>query len=303
MTINVDSVRASHPLESVVQRFTGQEPVKHKILAPWRTENTPSVHIYPNGTFKDYGGEGWRGDVIDFVGYYHFGPSYDPATHFTQVVDMLGGLNITPLPPRPTVAKPTPLPLRLNRDDILRWHVNMPPERRAYWHSRGLADTTINEFELGWDGKRYTIPLLYRNVPFGVKRRQSEIEDGIEYKYTQIKGSRPGLFNGDVLNGVDSVTICEGEIDAMTLHQFDYPAVTCTSGAGTWKPEWASLFSHVRHIWILYDNDAAGMTGAMKVHQTLRRAKIVHLPDGIKDVGELFEKVEQPCKWLDGVLK
>jgi len=302
MTVNVEYVRAGNPLESIILRFTGQEPERHKIWAPWRHERTPSVHVYPDGKFKDFGGDGWHGDVIDFVGYYLFGHSYDPAIHFVEVVDRLGALNIEPLPAQPERPKPAPLPLLLDRQEIARWHINMPPQRREYWRSRGLTDTTINEFELGWDGKRYTIPLLYRNVPFGVKRRQSEIDDGIKDKYIQAKGSRPGLFNADILIGTNEVIVCEGEVDAMLLHQYNYLAVTNTNGANTWKPEWAGLFCHAQHVWIMYDNDQAGMAGALKVHQTLRRAKIVRLPDGIKDVGELFHNHAQPCEWLNSVL-
>ena len=75
--------------------------------------------------------------------------------------------------------------------------------------------------------------------------------------------------------------------------------MTSTAGAATWKPEWVNLFSSVRKIFILYDNDKAGLDGALHVQSTLRRAKIVRYPDGVKDCGELFDKYHQPVKWLD----
>lgn len=302
MSIDVESIRASNPLDAIVQRFTGQEPVHRKIYAPWRQEKTPSVHIYPDGKFKDFGGDGWRGDVIDFVGYLLFGHQYEPATHFTEVIDRLGTLDIKPLPQTAVKPKPSPTPLTINLYDIRRWHDAMPGHRREYWHGRGLIDSTIDAHLLGWDGKRYTIPCLYRGVPFGVKRRQSEIDDGIEHKYIMTTGSRAGLFNADVLWETDKVIICEGEIDCLLLNQYGYPAVSSTAGANTWKVKWAQLFSHIRQIWLLYDNDAAGMAGACKVQATLRRAKIVRLPAGVKDVGDLFNEVPFPCRWLDEAL-
>lgn len=302
MTVNIESVRANNPLESVVQRFTGLVPERHKILAPWRDERTPSVHIYDNGKFHDYGGDGWHGDVIDFVGYYLFGHNYDPDVHFLEVVDRLGALDVRPLPQAPARPKPQPAPLNTDLQAIHRWHDTMPAIRRGYWYTRGLTDSTIDKYLLGWDGKRYTIPCLYRNIPFGIKRRQSEVDDGIDYKYVMTTGSRAGLYNADILWETGSVVICEGEIDCLLLNQYGYPAVSSTAGANTFKPQWAHLFSHVRQIWLLYDNDEAGMRGMMKTHATLRRAKIVRLPQAVKDIGELFENYMLPCRWLDEVL-
>lgn len=299
MAIDIDTIRANNPLPETVERFTGQQIVRHKIIAPWRNENTPSVHIYEDGKFKDFGGDGYAGDVIDFVGYYYFGNSYDPSTHFTEVVDRLGGLHIAPLPQR--TVKPAPEPtkqLSINLETILDWHDNMPVNRREYWLKRGLFDKTINDFFLGWDGKRYTIPALYRLVPFGCKRRQSEIDDGITAKYTSITGSRSGLFNADCLWNTDKVVITEGEPDAMLINQWGYPTVSTTAGAGTFKEKWVDMFSGVSQIWLLYDNDEAGRKGEALVHSVLRRAKVVRYPEGIKDCGELFEKDNKAVNWL-----
>ena len=173
----------------------------------------------------------------------------------------------------------------------------MPTKRRWYWQQRGLTDKTIDRFMLGWDGARYTIPAIYRNVVFGVKRRQSDIDDGVSAKYTSITGSRSGIFNADCLWTAQSVIVCEGEIDAMLIVQAGYNAVTTTAGAGTWKPEWANLFAGVQRIYILYDNDAAGREGALKVRSTLARGRIVTYPDGVKDAGELFAH-KWAAEWL-----
>jgi 5S rRNA maturation endonuclease (ribonuclease M5) len=297
MTIDTSSIKAQNPLDATVERLTGQPIVKHKIFAPWRQEDTPSVHIYDDGSWWDYGA-GKGGDVIDFVGFYKFGQGYNPDTHFLDVVDALGALDIQPRPRQAVRPAPEKPKLTIGLDDVMRWHDTMPQARRNWWHSRGLDDATINRFFLGWDGKRYTIPAIYRLVPFGVKRRQSEVDDGLSAKYVSITGSRVGLFNADTLWNADAVTICEGEIDAMLLERWGYRAVTTTGGAGTWKPEWVRFFAHVKRLVILYDNDAAGREGAAKVHATLRRAEIVTLPEGVKDVGELMEKHPAPVSWL-----
>lgn len=302
MTVNIEDIKARNPLTEIVERYTGKQIIKHKINCPLHSDSTPSMHIYDDGRFKCFQC-GVFGDVVDFVGYYQFGAQYDPHTHFAEVVNRLGDLNIAPLPqrtqPQSTQEKQTKPQLSISLDTLYRYHETMPTFRREYWHSRGLTDATIDRFMLGWDGKRYTIPHLYRLVPFGCKRRKSNIDDGIDAKYVSVTGSRSGIFNADILNSTESVVICEGEIDAMLLEQWGFPAVTPTAGAGTWKESWVSLFSSVRNIWIMFDNDDAGRTGAMKIKGMLRRAKIVNYPAGIKDCGELFDQYERPVEWLD----
>ena len=307
MAVDVESLRQANPLRETVERLTGQQVVRHKISAPWRDERTPSLHIYEDGRWKDYG-SGESGDVIDFVGRYYFGASYDPSTHFQEVVDRLGGLDIAPIPApakADVVQRPQPKPsLSVSLDAIKRWHETMPDSRREYWYSRGIMDPAINDFLLGWDGKRYTIPHLYRGVPFGVKRRISEISDGIDAKYIAIKGSRSGIFNLGVASTHSTVIICEGEIDAMLLTQYGFPACSGTTGAGTFKPEWARFFATTRRVVLLFDNDEAGRQGALTIKRNvLRRAEIVRLPEGIKDVGELIEKHDFPVSWMEEHLR
>lgn len=294
--IDIDSIRQNNPIQSVVEKFTGQQVTRRNIHCPFHEDRNPSLHVYDDGKFKCFSC-GRHGDVIDFVGYFFFGDSYNPDVHFTEVVDKLGGLEIRPLPQQISRPKPEKPKLTIDLEQCIDWHATMPTQRRSYWHSRGLSDATIDSYFLGWDGKRYTIPLLYRLVPFGIKRRQSDIDDSINAKYIMAAGSRAGIFNADVLWTADACVICEGEIDAMLLTQLGYRAVTSTAGANTWKDDWARFFTHVRDIYLLFDNDAAGREGAAKVHATLRRARIVTLPDGVKDVGELWQ-AGYAASWL-----
>lgn len=349
--VDIDAVKNQNPLAPTVERLCGQAIIKHKIFAPWRAESTPSVHIYEDDSWWDYGA-GVGGDVLDFMGYYYFGLSYDPSTHFIDVIDKLGALEIAPLPPQPTKPKPARPKLKVSLQSIIGWADSMPANRRAYWHSRGLTDQTINEFMLGFDGQRYTIPALYRYIPFGVKRRITPEDSATQYdlhnayvqsvrelhpewteetdakvyaysvlelreshpdwtdyqiqnaappaptKYTSTYGSRPGIFNSDTLLSAHTVVICEGEIDAMLLHQSDIQAVSSTGGAGKWEERWATHFTHIPRIFVLYDNDEAGQKGALKVQASIRRAQILTLPDGVKDVGELFQGTNSAADWV-----
>ena len=296
--VDTDAIKAANPISSTIERLCGQMIERHKIRCPFHDDGSPSLHVYEDGGWKCFGC-GLSGDVLSFVGYFFFGTQYDPSIHFIDVIDKLGALEIAPLPPRTTRPKPARPKLKISLEQITQWHETMPIKRFEYWFSRGLASYTQSEFLLGWDGQRYTIPALYRYIPFGVKRRKADdVDDGNEAKYTSIYGSHVGIFNSDILLDAEQIVICEGEIDTMLLHQHGIRAVSSTGGAGSWKAEWAKFFTHIPEVFTLYDNDNAGRTGAMKIQASIRRAKVLTLPDGVKDVGELFEKAGDPVGWL-----
>ena len=302
MAVDIERIKASTPLLSTIEKLTGEQVVKHKICCPFHNDMTPSLHIFDDGKWKCFGC-GKHGDVLDFLGYYYYGLRYDPAIHFVELIDRLGALEIKPLPQRTIKPKPEKPKLNISLEQVYRWHETMSEERREYWYSRKLTDQTINEFFLGWDGKRFTIPALYRLIPFAVKRRKFDVEDGIDAKYTSIEGSRVGLFNADNLAIAHTVIICEGEIDCMLLHQNGFTAVSSTGGAGSWKADWSQFFSHVANVFVIYDNDKAGVEGALKIKQSIRRAKIVTLPDGINDIGDMYAKMQNANEWLAWAVK
>lgn len=290
--IDTVALKAANPLPTIIERMTNQQVVKHKIVCPFHDDRNPSLHVYEDGGFKCFGC-GVAGDVCDFVGLYLFGTQYNRDANFLDVVDYLGGLNIAPIPERPeqrTAAKKPKPPLSVSPDAINNWHATMPAERRQWWHGRGLTDTTIDLFRLGWDGERYTIPVSYRGIWYAVKRRQSEVADPFPNdKYVSAKGSRVGIFNADILHGCKRLLICEGEIDAMLLHQAGFDTVSSTGGAGTWRAAWNEHIAHIPHIYTVFDNDDAGRKGAYKLRFTLRRARPIELPSFVKDVGEFLE--------------
>lgn len=294
MAVDIESIKAANPLPDTIERMTGERIERHKIRCPFHEDRTPSLQVYDDGGWKCFGC-GKHGDVIDFLGYLWYGENYN----FQDVIDRLGAIQIAPLPARTARPKPKPPATRLNigLEQLSAWN-EMPAARRMYWHSRGLNDRTIDEFFLGWDGRRYVIPALYRLQVFGVKRRQSEIDDGYEAKYTQITGSRVGIFNADNLWEARQVIICEGEIDCMLLHQAGFIAVTSTGGAGSWRADWARFFTYIKDIRVLFDNDEAGRKGAYSIAKSIRRSKVLSLPEEVKDIGELFDKSSDPVAWL-----
>lgn len=113
-------------------------------------------------------------------------------------------------------------------------------------------------------------------------------------KYRSTPLVQHQLFNGDLLktlNSGDRVYLCEGEIDTMTLTQMGKNAVGLL-GVGNYSEEVIKLLNNFDLV-VAFDNDESGKREALKVcdtffKQTGREAKREKLPDGIKDVNELY---------------
>lgn len=171
-------------------------------------------------------------------------------------------------------------------------HADLTPQRRAYYHGRGLTDETIDYFKLGWDGTHYTIPVIVGSELLNIRRRRDDAnkkDKGEKYLNTAGYGTAV-LFNQDCLRGAESVIVTEGEFDAMLLAQHGWKAVCSTGGAGTFKAEWVPLFADCRTVYICYDNDLAGRSGTAKVAALLGdRARLVTLPEEVDAAGDLTD--------------
>lgn len=118
---------------------------------------------------------------------------------------------------------------------------------------------------------------------FNKYRRSPFVKDGPKYSYD--RGAKAALFGAHLISDSDTVVITEGELDACVLIGKNVPAVSTTGGSGTFRAEWAELLKD-KHIYICYDNDESGATGAVHVLSLLPQARVVILPDiaGVKDI-------------------
>lgn len=162
-------------------------------------------------------------------------------------------------------------------------HVGLPDMAQLdEWHSRlvgkrdlmaellakrGLNRTTLARYRIGYDGERITIPVFsdlkelvnVRRYAFGAKANKMV--------------NWPG-YGDAALYGVDAlkqprVFLTEGEMDKLLGRQYRFPTLSATAGAGTWLPEWNGLFVG-KIVYICYDLDEQGETGARKVGNHLR---------------------------------
>lgn len=149
------------------------------------------------------------------------------------------------------------------------YEMGKPSENRKYWYKRGINDSTIDRFRLGFYNGFSTIP-IYMDGTF----RQFQLrKDATDTEPRQIRPYYKGvggiLFNSDLLKVVDEIFITEGLTDCLRLNQEGIPSVTYTTGAGGWHNEWFKKFLHQKKIYVVFDNDEAGKKGVNKVAENL----------------------------------
>lgn len=143
---------------------------------------------------------------------------------------------------------------------------NKGKKNRGYWYKRLLTDSTIDRFKLGFHSGRYTIPIYDEGNLVNIQLRQDEPEKKI---YQWYRGTHATLFNSSILEVTSSVVICEGLVDAILLSQVGIPAIAPTIGASAWLSSWNKKFLKINPVFVVYDNDSAGIIGAKRVAENL----------------------------------
>jgi hypothetical protein len=148
---------------------------------------------------------------------------------------------------------------------------------------RGLTRATVEQYELGYDGQRYYIPVRNEDGRCVNVRRYKPNARRVEDKMISWRTGfgRARLYPMVAFAQEGTIYVFEGELDAILARQGGLNAVTSTGGSGTWKEEWAAHFAG-REVVICYDVDGPGETGARNVAlmllDTAESVKIVKLP-------------------------
>ena len=163
----------------------------------------------------------------------------------------------------------TPLP---SQTQIEKWNQTLldnRPRLKALMEQRGFERKTIIDYELGWDGSRYTIPVRDIDGEL-VNVRRYQMGGNHTNKMLNLPGHGSAvLFRPDILRDNQQIVVTEGETDCILLNQTGVPSVTHTAGAGTFRAAWAQSFVG-KDVWVCYDADDAGRKGAKRVESILK---------------------------------
>lgn len=174
-----------------------------------------------------------------------------------------------------------------------------------YLAGRGISVESVKAWHLGLkvEQGQNGQPVEWLMIPYIT--RQGDIAD-VKYRalppapkqFKRRGGGESILFGEHLLpdkkQKVDTLYLCEGELDAISLTQHGFsPALSTTTGAKSFSPRWYDIIvnSGAKRIILIYDNDVDGRAGAEKLVKKFndeeREVLDVVLEDA-KDANEFF---------------
>lgn len=161
-------------------------------------------------------------------------------------------------------------------------------------NERKLTPETIQAFKVNQVGQEIVLPYYRDGELIFVKYIGLHRLDGKK----QIRVSpdcEPCLFGWHLIpSNTRSITLCEGEIDAMSLYQYGYPVLSVPFGGGAGdKHRWIEYeydrLSIFDEIYLCFDNDSVGEETIAELVRRLGRyrCRIVKLPK--KDANECLQ--------------
>ena len=153
--------------------------------------------------------------------------------------------------------------------------------------TRGITKETAIKFQLGYDGKRLTIP-IFNEDGFCVNIRRYDLyKDSGPKVVSYAEGyGRARLFPLKSLEA-STIYVVEGELDAILGCQLGAACVTPSSGATAWNDSWGKLFKG-KTVFVVPDNDEPGLKGAnvrlTNIARFATHATLLKLP--VKKQGE-----------------
>lgn len=120
-----------------------------------------------------------------------------------------------------------------------------------------------------------------------------------EKKFWSSKGTRPSLFGWQAIPATDrTVVLTEGQLDAMAMAMYGYPAMSIPFGAGKGHYDWITeewdALERFDTIYLAFDSDDAGKQATAEVIDRLgrHRCRVIELP--FKDANECLMKKVAP---------
>lgn len=160
---------------------------------------------------------------------------------------------------------------------------------------RGIGWETIADAGLGY--VRADEPGPYRDcvvIPYFDGRgelrgiRYRHLRPDAPLKYQTPKGGGVHIYNVGGTNA-PVVAICEGEFDALVMKQIGIEAVAIP-GTQSWQRPWRWLFRNADLVYVVMDNDEAGVKASNKIAAQVgdvTDVEVVELPEGL-DVSDLY---------------
>lgn len=157
---------------------------------------------------------------------------------------------------------------------------------------RGWTKETILKFKLGWKDERVFIPIY--NKEGALKNiRKYDVLHKSKNKFMGVEGHNSVELWPEKSLDYDYVVIMAGEPDTILANQLGIPAITFTSGEGSFKSTLLPSFNK-KKVYVCYDPDNTGKIGAEKLSQAVTefasQVFVINLPSKGGDFTDIFLK-------------
>ena len=154
-----------------------------------------------------------------------------------------------------------------------------------FFEKRKISSQTVDKFKIVLSKNNIAFPYFKDGELTGIKYRSLT-----EKKFYSEKNCEPVLYNMDACNNNDTLYICEGEIDCMSLSEYGIDAVSLPSGVNSldWIENLWTWLEQFNKIFLIMDMDEAGQSAVNNIANRLGKWRCynVQLPDPHKDVNE-----------------
>ena len=164
-----------------------------------------------------------------------------------------------------------------------------------------ITDKTIKDVSLGKVVNKLAIPVFVNGKLRNVARyniNKTPNSPKVEYMTNSKSGD---IVPFDLWkNNFSNTVICEGEKDMLVARSYGFNAITLTGGSQASLQPFYFDYLKGRNVYIVYDNDDAGRTGAKKLYKQLKDMCNVYITDisvvckeNKEDVSDFFNKYKR----------
>ncbi len=195
-----------------------------------------------------------------------------------------------------------PKPSQMKKDPVAKsivdsMHKALLEDKEAMEYLTELRSYTIEAIKMmklglkNQNGKWISYPWFSGGECRGCKFRAIKPKDK-DHRFQRQPGYESILYNVDSLNSEDDKTILtSGEPDAVALISMGFKSVVATTTGESSMPEDSIvLLKKKKIVFLLYDNDEAGMKGCVKVAKRIGDdlVRIIKLPDECNDANDFL---------------
>jgi hypothetical protein len=167
----------------------------------------------------------------------------------------------------------------------------------AYAREKDLCAEKLRAW--GYYDKGQAVAMPERDITGRLINLKLRHSDGSPNRFTYPTYRYPipaGLWRLPEWSDADTIYLCEGETDMLTLWHADMPALGI-QGADKWRAEWWHYLLGFGRVVLIPDNDEAGEKLAREIAETCpdhlrERVQVLRLPEGVKDANELWKQVQ-----------